>query len=58
MVTWRRQTERKAEGKAASQMRTWRRKSIQGFVVAQHVKPGKTSAAHPRETLRERAAKT
>ncbi len=32
-------------------MRTRQRKSIQGFVVVEHVVPGKMSTVQPKETL-------
>lgn len=39
-------------------MRTRKRKSIQGFIVAEHIIPGKMSAVQPKETLLKVETKT
>lgn len=50
--------ERKGEGNRRRKMRTRKRKSIQGFIVAQYIMPGKMSAAQPKETLLKMETKT
>lgn len=39
-------------------MRTRKRKSIQGFFVAEHIMPGKMSTAQPKEALLKAETKT
>lgn len=53
-----RQTERKGEGHRRRKMRTRKRKSIQGFIVAEHIVPGKMSTVQPKETLPRVETKT
>lgn len=49
----------KAEGwGGVRRMRTRKRKSIQGAIVAEHITPGKISTVQPKETLLKAETKT